>query len=212
MKFNDVMTSAEAAERWKISPVTVKQACSGQRNTPPRFTSEECRKAKGTWLVSRQGMERLYGEEPKMLAKMDKYLIEVTDTLLENLKENFDISEWFHNDLFAKAWSEYKGVSFELDQRADAEYYASDFVWWVLTESREEYYNMIGLVDVDDKMYDWLKQPCRKTDEFEFQGKRVIAATVCAGENKGQLLELNEDYFYAQYILQPEDDNIYFIK
>lgn len=67
MKFNDVMTSAEAAERWKISPVTVKQACSGQRNTPPRFTSEECRKSKGTWLVSRQGMERLYGEEPKML-------------------------------------------------------------------------------------------------------------------------------------------------
>lgn len=67
MKFNDVMTSAEAAERWKISPVTVKQACSGQRNTPPRFTSEECRKAKGTWLVSRQGMERLYGEEPRML-------------------------------------------------------------------------------------------------------------------------------------------------
>lgn len=67
MKFEDVMTSAEAAERWKISPVTVKQACSGQRNTPPRFTPDECRKAKGTWLVSRQGMERLYGEEPKML-------------------------------------------------------------------------------------------------------------------------------------------------
>ena len=67
MEFEDVMTSAEAAERWGISPVTVKQACSGQRNTPPRFTSDECRKSKGTWLVSRQGMERLYGEEPKML-------------------------------------------------------------------------------------------------------------------------------------------------
>lgn len=67
MKFDDVMTAAEAAERWKISPVTVKQACSGQRNTPPRFTQNECRKAKGTWLVTRQGMERLYGEEPKML-------------------------------------------------------------------------------------------------------------------------------------------------
>lgn len=74
MKFEDIMTSAEAAERWKISPVTVKQACSGQRNTPPRFTSEECRKAKGTWLVSRQGMERLYGEEPKMLKVFDTSL------------------------------------------------------------------------------------------------------------------------------------------
>ena len=67
MKFEDVMTAAEAAERWKISSVTVKQACSGQRNTPPRFTQDECRKAKGTWLVTRQGMERLYGEEIKML-------------------------------------------------------------------------------------------------------------------------------------------------
>lgn len=71
MKFEDVMTSAEAAERWGVSPVTVKQACSGQRNTPPRFTSDECRKSKGTWLVSRQGMERVYGEERIMLKVID---------------------------------------------------------------------------------------------------------------------------------------------
>lgn len=63
MKFEDVMTSSEAAERWGISPVTVKQACSGQRGLPPRFKKEECRKSKGTWLVTRQGMVRLYGEE-----------------------------------------------------------------------------------------------------------------------------------------------------
>lgn len=62
MKFEDVMSSAEAAERWGLSPTTVKQACSGQRSTPPRFTKGECRKSKGTWLVTRQGMERLYGE------------------------------------------------------------------------------------------------------------------------------------------------------
>ena len=62
MKFEDVMTAAEAAERWGISPVTVKQACSGQRNTPPRFTSEECRKSTGTWFVTRQGLVRLDGE------------------------------------------------------------------------------------------------------------------------------------------------------
>mgnify|MGYP001642861474 CR=1 FL=1 len=67
MKFEDVMSAAEAAERWGISPVTVKQACSGQRNTPPRFTNSECRKSKGTWLVTKQGMERLYGEEIKVL-------------------------------------------------------------------------------------------------------------------------------------------------
>ena len=92
MKFEDVMTSAEAAERWKISPVTVKQACSGQRNTPPRFTSEECRKAKGTWLVSRQGMERLYGEESKMLKVINctSNLHQVMGTA-ESYKEAWDM-------------------------------------------------------------------------------------------------------------------------
>lgn len=73
MKFEDVMTSAEAAERWGISPVTVKQACSGQRNTPPRFTSDECRKSKGTWLVSRQGMERVYGNMKIRMTVKDLY-------------------------------------------------------------------------------------------------------------------------------------------
>lgn len=209
MKFEDVMTSAEAAERWKISPVTVKQACSGQRNTPPRFTPTECRKSKGTWLVSRSGMERVYGEEPKLIAKMGKYLLDVTETLEESLKEDFNVHEVFDNAVFSAAWKEYQGVEFDNSQHADAEYYASDFVHWVLSESKEEYYNIIGLVDENDNMYEWLKQPCIKTDEFESLGQHVIAATVCAGENKGQLLELNDEYFNAQYILHADDDNIY---
>lgn len=71
MKFDDVMSAAEAAERWGVSPVTIKQACAGQRNTPPRFTKDECRKSKGTWLVTRYGMERLYGKERKMLKVID---------------------------------------------------------------------------------------------------------------------------------------------
>lgn len=210
MKFEDVMTSAEAAERWGISPVTIKQACAGQRNTPPRFTKSECRKSKGTWLVTRYGMERLYGKERNMITRMGKYLLDVTETLEESLKEDFNVHELFKNDLFAKAWKEYQGVEFDNTQHADAEYYASDFVHWVLTESKEEFYNIIGLVDENCKMYDWLKQPCIMTDEFESLGQHVIAATVCAGENKGQLLELNDEYFHAQYILDADNDNIYF--
>lgn len=94
MKFEDIMTAAEAADKWGISPVTVKQACSGQRNTPPRFTSEECRKSKGTWLVSRQGMERLYGEEPKMhqspcIGKWDKAQWEECD-----MQDEFPDFKW----------------------------------------------------------------------------------------------------------------------
>lgn len=73
MKFEDVMTSAEAAERWGISPVTIKQACAGQRNTPPRFTKSECRKSKGTWLVTKQGMERVYGAMKIRMTVKDLY-------------------------------------------------------------------------------------------------------------------------------------------
>lgn len=90
MKFEDVMTAAEAAERWKISPVTVKQACSGQRNTPPRFTSDECRKSKGTWLVTKQGMERVYGTMKIIMTVKDlyKYIYEHN-----NISDVVDISD-----------------------------------------------------------------------------------------------------------------------
>ena len=85
-----VMTAAEAAERWKISPVTVKQACSGQRNTPPRFTSDECRKSKGTWLVTKQGMERVYGTMKIIMTVKDlyKYIYEHN-----NISDVVDISD-----------------------------------------------------------------------------------------------------------------------
>ncbi len=59
----DVMTTAEAAERWGLSAITLKQACSGQKGLPPRFKEEEFRKSGRTWLVTRAGMERLYGKE-----------------------------------------------------------------------------------------------------------------------------------------------------
>lgn len=58
----EVMTTAEAAALWNIPVVTVKQACSGQRGYPSRFTAEECRKSGHIWLVTRAGMERVYGK------------------------------------------------------------------------------------------------------------------------------------------------------
>lgn len=60
---NDVMTTTEAAQRWKVTAQTVKLACSGQKGYPPRFMENECNKSGGTWLVTRQGMERLFGPE-----------------------------------------------------------------------------------------------------------------------------------------------------
>lgn len=63
MTIDDIFTTKEASELWGISQETVKKACTGQRNLPPRFTEDECRKSGGAWLVTRQGMERVYGKE-----------------------------------------------------------------------------------------------------------------------------------------------------
>lgn len=62
---DEVMTAAEAAEKWGNAPITIQQACSGYKKSPPRFTEAEARKSGGTWLVTRAAMERLYGPEPK---------------------------------------------------------------------------------------------------------------------------------------------------
>ncbi len=60
---DEVMTTTEAAGLWGLSAITVKQACSGQKGLPPRFKEGEFRKSGRTWLVTRAGMERLYGKE-----------------------------------------------------------------------------------------------------------------------------------------------------
>lgn len=61
----EVMTPIEAAERWGLKPITVRQACSGYSKAKPRFTDEEVRKSGSTWLITVKGMERVYGPEPK---------------------------------------------------------------------------------------------------------------------------------------------------
>lgn len=62
MRFDDVMTIAEASERFGRAASTLKQACLSGR----LLKDEECRKSGGVLLVTKQGMERLYGkEQPK---------------------------------------------------------------------------------------------------------------------------------------------------
>ena len=55
---DNVFTATEAASLWGLAECTVRQAY--RRG---RFTKNEIRKAKGTILVTRQGMERLYGTQ-----------------------------------------------------------------------------------------------------------------------------------------------------
>lgn len=57
----EVMTAAEAAAKWGLNARTIQQSCTGYKGAPPRFTEKEARKAGRIWLVTKSGMERLYG-------------------------------------------------------------------------------------------------------------------------------------------------------
>ena len=60
---DEVMTATEAAQRWGLAAVTVRQACSGYVKSPPKFTKEETRRSGSTWLITRAGMCRVFGPE-----------------------------------------------------------------------------------------------------------------------------------------------------
>lgn len=64
---SDIMTTQEAAERWGLNPGSVKHLCTGIGKVKPRLVEgKECRKSGGVWIITREGMERLYGrEQPK---------------------------------------------------------------------------------------------------------------------------------------------------
>ena len=59
----DVMTTQEAGELWGIPADRIKQVCWGRFKGG--FTNRECRKSGKMWLVTRQGMERIYGKIDK---------------------------------------------------------------------------------------------------------------------------------------------------
>lgn len=60
---NDVMTAAEAAKRWGVPENTIRVSCTGQKGYPPRFQEGEFSKSGNTWLLTRDGMNRLYGKQ-----------------------------------------------------------------------------------------------------------------------------------------------------
>lgn len=58
---DEVMTTAEAAKRWGATQNALCQNCMGRVKNG--FREGEFRKSGRTWLVTRAGMERLYGEQ-----------------------------------------------------------------------------------------------------------------------------------------------------
>lgn len=62
---DEVMTVAEAAERWGKASITVRQACTGYKKAPTRFREDEARQSGATWLITVAGMTRVFGTEPQ---------------------------------------------------------------------------------------------------------------------------------------------------
>ena len=60
-ELDDIMTTQEAAERWNVTADSLKQNCRGRVKNG--FKEGEFKKSGKMWLVTRQGMERLYGKE-----------------------------------------------------------------------------------------------------------------------------------------------------
>lgn len=64
-ELDNVYTISEASDLWEIPHMTLKSACAGQRGCPPRFKPWEMRKSGRVYLVTKAGMERLYGKKLK---------------------------------------------------------------------------------------------------------------------------------------------------
>ena len=62
---NQVLTATEAAQLWNLAPITVRQACTGYAKAPAKFTATEARKSGKTWLISVEGMTRVFGDRKK---------------------------------------------------------------------------------------------------------------------------------------------------
>ena len=60
-----VMSVAEAAKRWGKAVITVRRACTGYKKAPARFQANEARQSGSTWLITIDGMTRVFGEEPE---------------------------------------------------------------------------------------------------------------------------------------------------
>lgn len=102
MKLDDVMTTQEAAERWNITADALKQNCRGRVKNG--FKEGEFKKSGKMWLVTRQGMERLYGNEEysiENLTNIKSCLIKM-NCIIEEINS---IDEWEkYQDKFNKSF------------------------------------------------------------------------------------------------------------
>jgi len=58
--FSDVLSCPEAARAWEISETKVKRYCQDGK-----FLPDEARQTGKYWIITRQGMERVFGQNKK---------------------------------------------------------------------------------------------------------------------------------------------------
>ncbi|SPF51223.1 conserved hypothetical protein [Candidatus Desulfosporosinus infrequens] len=57
MELKDVLTGPEAAQLWSIGESTVRNAAAAGK-----FNEDEARRAGKNWLITREGMKRVFGD------------------------------------------------------------------------------------------------------------------------------------------------------
>ena len=62
--FSDVLSCPEAAKAWGISETKVKRYCG-----EGKFLPNEARQTGKYWIITRQGMERVFGQNKKALSQ-----------------------------------------------------------------------------------------------------------------------------------------------
>lgn len=77
----------------------------------------------------------------------------ITEDMFRDLTDAFDIHNVMDSTTFEKAWCEYEECE-ELPAVDHMEYYSTDFVDWVLQEQKSEFYNLIGLTDENDQIFE----------------------------------------------------------
>ncbi len=60
-----VMTVKEACELWGVEYQALKAALLGRGDRPSKFTEDEVAKSSSHWLITEEGMTRVYGERKK---------------------------------------------------------------------------------------------------------------------------------------------------
>lgn len=156
MKLDDVMTTQEAGERWNVPADSIKQCCL-KRYAIKQFTDNEARKSGRNWLVTRQGMERLYGEEPKMLKVIN---------CTSNIHQVMGTAE-----TYKEAWE----MIYEREMRQSPCIGKWDKEAWVEGDMEEEFPNFVWPEGVDYVWTaDWISKVVPDPKEYNEEGVRNL--------------------------------------